>query len=114
MKYLILFLLLVSTPASYAAMNDDELARAEALFKNIENSDSLIFIRNGTEYNSQKAADHLRLKLGKAKKKLDTLEEFIEKAGSTSSISGKPYLIKDKSTGEITPARQYLLDQIDK
>lgn len=54
------------------------------------------FNRNGSWYDSDQARAHLRQKydyLQKRKLAL-TAESFIERAGSTSSISGKPYKIQ--------------------
>jgi len=63
-----------------------------------------IFHRNGTEYSSKDAADHLRLKLRKGKRYANTTENFIDKLASESSWSGKPYFIechKVKKTEEV-------------
>lgn len=52
------------------------------------------FIRNGTEYDSQGAVDHLRLKLRMAGSRVETAEDFIADCATGSSISGEPYQIK--------------------
>ncbi len=36
----------------------------------------------------------LRLKLGNTRNRIDTAEQFIDKVASSSSITGKPYIIK--------------------
>lgn len=51
------------------------------------------FIRNGREHAPASAVDHLRLKRKRGKRYYDTTEEFIEKIASSSSWTGKPYLI---------------------
>ncbi len=54
------------------------------------------FFRNGTWYDAQRARAHLRAKYEAlaANNQIKTAEDFIEKAASNSSISGRPYQIK--------------------
>jgi hypothetical protein len=51
------------------------------------------FYRNGTWYDAQQARAHLRTKYDMlaADGQIKTAEDFIEKAASTSSMSGQPY-----------------------
>ncbi len=64
----------------------------EIIINTIENS-NCIFFRNGEAYPSQKAASHLRLKLNRAKGRVQTTEQFITLLASKSSITRKPYYI---------------------
>jgi Family of unknown function (DUF5329) len=54
------------------------------------------FFRNGTWYDAQLAQAHLRAKYDAlaASNQIKTAEDFIEKAASSSSISGQPYQIR--------------------
>jgi hypothetical protein len=54
------------------------------------------FFRNGTWYDAQRAAAHLRAKYDAlaANGQIETAEDFIDKAASSSSISGQAYLIR--------------------
>ena len=54
------------------------------------------FFRNGTWYDSQRAAAHLRGKYQAlaAGGQIETAEDFIDKAASSSSMSGQAYLIR--------------------
>lgn len=54
------------------------------------------FMRNGSGYDSGKAADHLRQKYDYLQKKgwASTAEDFIARAGSESSMSHKPYEVR--------------------
>ncbi len=69
-----------------------------------------IFHRNGNEYSSIDAADHLRLKLRKGKRYATTTENFIDRLASESSWSGKPYFIECE-TKAITQADETLLEE---
>jgi len=60
----------------------------------VETLQGAVFIRNGSEYDSAKAADHLRRKLGYAGKKVQTAEQFIQYLATGSSMTGKPYKIR--------------------
>jgi len=53
----------------------------------------LTFIRNGTEYSSQEAADHIRNKYEYFKSRIESPEDFIHFCASKSLESGKPYLV---------------------
>src|SRR5271155_3186437 len=54
------------------------------------------FFRNGTWYDAQRAQAHLRAKYDAlaANDQIKTAEDFIEKAASSSSLSGRPYQIR--------------------
>jgi hypothetical protein len=69
----------------------------------IENS-GCEFFRNGTWYDSQRAAAHLRAKYQAlaANGKIETAEDFIDKAASSSSMSGQAYLIRCGGTAPMT------------
>lgn len=55
---------------------------------------NLVFVRNGDAHSCDEAVSHLRLKLGNTRNRLDTAEQFIDKVASSSSITGKPYIVK--------------------
>lgn len=52
------------------------------------------FIRNGTEYGTDEAVQHLQLKRRNAGDHVRTADDFIRECASYSSLSGKPYLIR--------------------
>ncbi|MGD0397299.1 MAG: DUF5329 family protein [Syntrophobacteraceae bacterium] len=54
---------------------------------------NLTFTRNGTEYSSQEAADHIRNKYEHFKARIESPEDFINVCASKSLESGKPYLV---------------------
>jgi hypothetical protein len=66
----------------------------------------LTFIRNGTEYSSQEAADHIRSKYEHFKSQIKSPEDFIHLCASKSLLSGKPYLVST-AQGKI-PVEQWL------
>lgn len=68
---------------------------------------ALTFIRNGEAYRCDDAVSHLRLKLSRTRKRINTAEQFIDNVASSSSISGKPYQVKEPGKGEQN-ARIYL------
>lgn len=89
------------------AISPEQEERVNALLGLLAKESSMVFIRNGKEYTAADAVSHLRLKFGKTKKRLTTAEQFIDKVGSSSSVSGKPYMIR-KPGEEAQPARPYL------
>ena len=89
------------------------IAHAEELCSQRENPEKVIaylidqvakshltFIRNGTEYSSQEAADHIRNKYEYFKSRIESPEDFIHVCASKSLQSGKPYLVSTPQ-GEI-------------
>jgi uncharacterized protein DUF5329 len=71
-----------------------EQAKIELLIDAVAHLNHAKFIRNGAEYDAAAAADHLRLKLGRAGDRVKTADDFIRLCGSTSSMSGLPYMIR--------------------
>ena len=55
---------------------------------------SCTFIRNGTEYPSDKARDHLASKYQFAGSRITTAEEFIKYLATESSMSGELYHVR--------------------
>ena len=52
------------------------------------------FIRNGTEYNTKEATEHLRMKWKNGGNRIKTVDDFIELCASRSYITGQPYKIR--------------------
>lgn len=71
------------------------------------------FYRNGTWYDSKAAQAHLRVKYKylAQRNQINTTEEFIEKAASESSLSGKPYQVKCND-GVAVSSSQWLHDEL--
>ena len=83
-----------SRAGSSAPAHLTEAAKIQALISSIEQLKGAVFIRNGSEYDSAKAAAHLRRKLDYAGSKVKTAEQFIDYLATGSSMSGKPYRIR--------------------
>jgi hypothetical protein len=87
-------LLLVGTAAAIAASRPTgEQAKIDWLLKEIGNSRA-VFIRNGREYEAEKAVSHLKTKLLFAGSRVQTARQFIVGVASHSEESGKPYEIR--------------------
>lgn len=59
----------------------------------VEQLGGATFIRNGVSHNAKAAAAHLRMKRQKAGNRIKTVDQFIDKVASQSSITGTPYQI---------------------
>lgn len=88
-----------------------EKAKIEFLISSIEELEGAQFERNGTLYDAQKAAAHLRMKVGRAGSRVKTAYDFIEKIASSSSMSGNDYKIVFKDGRKIT-SKAYLQNQL--
>jgi hypothetical protein len=83
---------LTSAPA--LAQSGAEQARIEYLIESVAALNDARFIRNGVEFNSREAADHLRIKLRNAGSRVRTAEDFILYCATGSSMSGEKYRIR--------------------
>jgi hypothetical protein len=107
-------LALVVPPA--VADNDrpqDEKQKIEALLKHVEGLKDAKFVRNDSEYDAATAARFLRGKWESNGSQIKTAKDFIEKAASVSSTSGKPYLIRFKDGREVKTG-DYLAEELKK
>jgi len=102
----ILFMLAVCAPAAFGrdVVEDQRIA---FLINSIAEMHDATIIRNGSEYDAQHAADHMRLKLRFAGDQVKTAEDFIICCGTGSSMSGQPYAIK-LADGSIVPSADFL------
>jgi hypothetical protein len=83
-----------------AAAPEDSAAAITYLLDYAAKSDCT-FIRNGKEYDGQRAAEHLKTKLDYYRKDIKTAEDFIRLAATKSQLSGQPYLIRTKAGEEL-------------
>ncbi len=83
---------LISAPA--LAQPSAEQARIEYLIESVAALNDARFIRNGAEFSSREAADHLRVKLRNAGSRVRTAEDFIRYCATGSSMSGEKYRIR--------------------
>lgn len=71
------------------------------------------FYRNGSWHDSKAAQEHIRdkYKYLAARNLINTTEEFIEKAATESSFSGKAYEVRCNG-GAPVPSKQWLRDEL--
>lgn len=94
-RYLMLALMTaLPVSAAQAALDAKGLQEVQALLTFVGNS-HCTFIRNGADYSATEAQAHLQKKFDYLvrKDRVNSAEEFIERAGSESSMSGKPYKV---------------------
>jgi hypothetical protein len=88
---------------AFAAVQPPTSIRAEVdgLLATLERSDCQ-FYRNGTWHDGHEAQAHLRMKYEYLVRKglLQRTEDFIEGAGTKSSLSGEPYLVRCPSQSQ--------------
>jgi hypothetical protein len=81
------------------SLSDKE--KIEYLIQQVEDLEDASFWRNGIYYDSKTAAAHLRMKLDKAGSRVKTADDFIDRIGSSSSMTGTPYRIRFSDGTEI-------------
>ena len=98
----IVFIILGFFSAFAHGMSKDTENEISHLFDYLKSS-SCQFNRNGTWYTTSEAADHINTKYQNLLKRglIKTTEDFIDRAASKSSMSGRPYLVKCDSSDSI-------------
>lgn len=99
--------ILVLFSGMVCAQENLEQKKIEFLISSIENLNGAKFIRNGSEYTGNEAAEHLRMKLQKAGGRVQTADDFIRICASSSYLSGQPYLIKS-ADGKMQKSAEFL------
>jgi len=101
---------LIWIAAAQAAPAPAAKAEIEYLLSAVANSDCR-FYRNGTWYDATSAAAHLRAKYETlaARGLIGDTEDFIDRAATKSSLSGRDYAIKCEGIAEMS-SRQWLTD----
>ena len=99
---LLLLTIVFATAVSAASLSPAARAEIDALLSRLEAS-SCTFTRNGTWYPPAEAKAHLLLKLKYLENMgaVQSAEQFIERAASTSSTTGQPYLVKCGSSAPV-------------
>ena len=111
---LLVLLSTVASPWIRAAEKPlSETDKIEALIKHIEGLKDAKFIRNDSDYDAKTAARFLRGKWRANEKQIKTATDFIDKAASVSSTSGKPYVIRLKGEKEVK-CGDYLKEELKK
>jgi len=94
----VVLLVTLLIPAGATAGTAEEIGH---LLQYIEQSEC-VFIRNSEEHDSVAALEHIRMKYGYVKSRVNTAEDFIEYAATKSSLSGKPYLVRCEGVDLLT------------
>lgn len=94
-----------------ADVPDLESQKIQYLIVSVENLENAQFIRNGKAYEAKQAADHLRLKLRRAGKRCEAVDDFIRYCASASSMTRKPYEIRF-ANGEQVTTEKFLRDKL--
>ena len=110
-KFVTAFVILALLSGAVGAQDTIEKKKIAMLISSVEHLEGAIFTRNGSEYTGKEAAEHLRIKLNNADKRVQTAEDFIRLCASKSYISGKPYMIRT-SDGKTTKSEEYFREKL--
>ena len=95
LRLIVLIFLVYYSPSFAADMDSDTKKEIWHLFEYLEKS-NCDFNRNGSWYKPNEAVQHIKKKYRYLVKRglINSTEQFIDRAASRSSISGKPYMVK--------------------
>ena len=96
MRVLALAIALLLSTTSFAGDSKDEIDKEIQHLLGYLKHSACEFNRNGKWYSTEKAVEHIERKYQYLMKRglINSAEQFIERAASKSSMSGKPYLVK--------------------
>ena len=108
-----LLALMLGTAAllAHATPSDTEDKLIDTLIQRVSKMSSMIFLRNGSEYNASDAARHMQAKYDYFKKELLTAEDFIERCASRSEMTGQAYKVK-LTNGTVRDANEFLNSEL--
>ena len=96
---------------AHATPSDAEERLIDTLIQRVSKMSSMVFLRNGSEYNAADAAKHMQAKYDHFKKELATAEEFIERCASRSEMTGQAYKVK-LTGGTVRDANEFLHSEL--
>lgn len=99
------------SPAQQAPATEQQ--KIETLIQHVATLKDAKFVRNDKEYDAAAAGKFLRGKWETYAAEIKTARDFIDKAASVSSTTGKPYLIRFKDGTEVKSSA-YLLTELKK
>lgn len=79
---------------AWAAPGAQDEALILALIDQVRRMPSMRFIRNGQAHDGAEAARHLQAKYEHFRSSLTTAEDFIDRCGSRSEMTGRPYKVR--------------------
>jgi hypothetical protein len=93
---LLLAALLLALPTAASAIaSASEQKLIEQLIHDVAEMRDIVFIRNGSEYDSKEAAAHLREKYLYFRKDIETADDFIRLCATRSELSHRAYRVRD-------------------
>jgi hypothetical protein len=101
----LLVVVLWVTLASPALATPDAVADREIRhLLDFVSASACTFIRNGDPHPSKEAAEHLLMKYERARSRLATAEQFIDKVASGSYLTGREYRVQCAGRAEMATA----------
>ena len=117
-KFIALFIfifasfLALKTIDSFADVSESQKPEVKHLIVFVETTECS-FERNGKKYDGERASKHIKRKYNHFRDKITTTEEFIENAGTKSTMSGNFYLVYCGDNEPITSSA-WLLEELNR
>ena len=106
----LLVLLLAVSENSLADVPESQAPEVDYLIRSLKTS-GCEMIRNGKSYDGEAAAAHVRLKYDYFRDEIFSTQEFIERAATRSTMSGKAYMV-DCPGEEPIPSADWLQNKL--
>lgn len=94
-----------------AGVSAVEQVRIDRLIEYVRSRHDVIFVRNGSDYSGEDAANFMRGKLKAMGGNVSTAQQFIDEIATKSSTTGQPYMTR-LADGKTMPLAQFLGDEL--
>ena len=113
----VLFLFVLAVNLGFETMNSTQLARADVLFERLGDKNNFTVVMNGGYFSLEQVSSDMRYQMYYARKRFNTVEEFVEYFVAKPSIDGKTPQLMKRTTSELSDFSKMLvlmLDDIDR
>lgn len=98
-------------PAAHATPSTSEQKVIDRLIRRVAQKGTMIFIRNGNEYDAADAAKHLQSKFDHFQDRIVTAEDFIALCATRSEMTGQRYKVK-VAGGPVRNASDFMTEEL--
>ena len=113
----VLFFFVLAVNLGFETMDQAQLARADVLFERLGDKNNFSVVVNGGHFSLEQVSVDMRYQMYYARKRFNTVEDFVEDFAAKPSIDGKAPQLMKRTTSELSDFSKMLvlmLDDIDR
>ncbi len=98
----VMFLFVLAVNLGFETMNQTQLARADVLFERLGDKNNFTVVVNGGYFSLEQVSSDMRYQMYYARKRFNTVEEFVEDFASKPALDGKTPQLMKRTTSELS------------